>query len=81
MKNILLLVLIIINTFLAIFSLVRTYKDKFSETNGKSMNILFDINSSGKPPKPGLGASVVFQNILSADEQLQSNRNCYLMYC
>ena len=42
MKNILLLVLIIINTFLAIFALVRTYKDKFSETNGKSMNILFD---------------------------------------
>lgn len=42
MKNILLLVLIIINTFLAIFALVRTYKDKFSETNSKSMNILFD---------------------------------------
>lgn len=42
MKNILLLFLIIINTFLAIFALVRTYKDKFSETNGKSMNILFD---------------------------------------
>ena len=42
MKNLILTILVIINTFLAIFALVRTYKDKFSETNGKSMNILFD---------------------------------------
>jgi hypothetical protein len=52
MKNLILtiLIIIIINTFLAIFALVRTYKDKFSETNGKSMNIV-DIKKL-KSPKP-----------------------------
>lgn len=42
MKNNLLLILIIINIFIAAFALIRTYKDKFSEMSGKPINILFN---------------------------------------
>lgn len=50
MKNLAIIVLIIINTFLAIFALVRTYKDKFSETsnNKTPFEIIFDITDHSK---------------------------------
>lgn len=50
MKNLLLIFLIVINTFLSIFALVRTYKDKFSETsnNKTPFEIIYDMTDSLK---------------------------------